>query len=115
MFACMNSGLEGVVAAETKLSMVDGERGVLVIGGYRVEELAAWRFEETAGLLGVQVKAAAEPPHSNLADPMDALRAGVAGLRDEENIAGVFPTIVAAWWRRRHGLHPFGPREDLGY
>ncbi|HYR29453.1 MAG TPA: hypothetical protein VEU30_13365, partial [Thermoanaerobaculia bacterium] len=36
--------------------MVDGERGVLVIGGFRVEELAGWRFEETAALLGVPLE-----------------------------------------------------------
>jgi citrate synthase len=34
------NGLDGVVAAETKLSMVDGERGELIIAGYRVADLA---------------------------------------------------------------------------
>jgi citrate synthase len=34
------AGLEGVVAAETHLSHVDGLRGELVIGGYRVDDLA---------------------------------------------------------------------------
>jgi citrate synthase len=34
------SGLEGVVAAETILSMVDGEAGVLVIRGHRLEDVA---------------------------------------------------------------------------
>ena len=33
-------GLEGVIAAETGLSSVDGHRGELIIGGYPVEELA---------------------------------------------------------------------------
>lgn len=46
------SGLEGIVAAETRLSHVDGKQGVLIIGGYPVEELAAnARFEEVAFLL----------------------------------------------------------------
>jgi len=46
------AGLEGVVAATTKLSEVDGERGELVIGGYPVGELAARAtFEETTWLL----------------------------------------------------------------
>ncbi len=45
-------GLEGVVAAETKLSHVDGLKGELIIGGYSVEELAAsTSFEETVYLL----------------------------------------------------------------
>lgn len=48
----IHNGLEGIVAAETRLSMVDGERGELVIGGFRVEELAASAtFEETLLLL----------------------------------------------------------------
>ena len=45
-------GLEGVIAAETKLSHVDGLKGELIIGGYSVEELAAsTSFEETVYLL----------------------------------------------------------------
>jgi len=35
------SGLEGVVAAETRLSEVDGEAGELIIAGFPVEELAS--------------------------------------------------------------------------
>lgn len=33
-------GLEGVVAAETRLSQVDGQKGELIIGGFPLEELA---------------------------------------------------------------------------
>src|SRR5687767_6479305 len=45
-------GLEGIVAVQTKLSMVDGQAGRLVIGGYSVEELAGKvSFEEAAHLL----------------------------------------------------------------
>jgi len=45
-------GLEGVVAAETRLSDVDGERGELVIGGFPVAELAPHAtFEEVLHLL----------------------------------------------------------------
>jgi citrate synthase len=48
----VNRGLEGVVAAATALSDVDGERGELVIAGYPVGELAARAtFEETTWLL----------------------------------------------------------------
>ena len=35
-----NPGLEGIVAAETHLSHVDGERGELIVAGHRLEELA---------------------------------------------------------------------------
>jgi citrate synthase len=45
-------GLEGVVAAQTRMSHVDGQNGVLIIGGYTVEELAAHAgFEAAAHLL----------------------------------------------------------------
>src|SRR6266550_953159 len=47
-----NRGLEGVVATETKLSHVDGERGELIIAGYRIDDLAPnATFEETVWLL----------------------------------------------------------------
>ncbi len=45
-------GLDGVVAVQTRLSHVDGQNGVLIIGGYELEELAGRvTFEETAHLL----------------------------------------------------------------
>jgi len=47
-----NKGLEGVVVAETRLSMVDGQAGELIIGGFDVAELAMnATFEETVWLL----------------------------------------------------------------
>lgn len=46
------TGLEGVVAAETRLSSVDGLAGELVIAGFPLEELAgSATFEETVFLL----------------------------------------------------------------
>ena len=45
-------GLDGVVAARTRLSHVDGLAGELVIGGYELKELAGRvTFEEAAHLL----------------------------------------------------------------
>src|SRR4029453_5704974 len=70
----VNSGLEGVVAAETRLSDVDGERGELVISGYRVDELAPQAtFEETTWLLW----------HGRLPDEteLQAFRADLAARR----------------------------------
>lgn len=47
----MNQGLEGVVAAATRLSHVDGEAGQLILSGYAVEDLAPRAsFEEVAYL-----------------------------------------------------------------
>ncbi len=45
-------GLEGVVAAQTRLSHVDGKNGVLIVAGYTIEELAGHAsFEAAAHLL----------------------------------------------------------------
>ena len=66
------NGLEGVVAAATRLSHVDGERGELVIAGFPVAELAQHAtFEETTWLLW----------HGELPSErqLDAFRAELAG------------------------------------
>jgi len=48
----VDAGLAGVVAAETRLSHVDGERGELIIGAFRVGDLAPRAtFEEVTWLL----------------------------------------------------------------
>jgi citrate synthase len=140
----VNSGLEGVVAATTRLSLVDGERGELVIAGYQVGDLAAHAtFEETTWLLwhgelpsSAQLESfrATLAPTRALAPatvallrecargnraPMDALRAaaGTISLRSEEpeGIVACFPTIVAAYWRLTQGLDPIEPRSDLNH
>lgn len=101
----INSGLEGVVAAATSLSHVDGEAGTLLIGGFPVGELASHAtFEETTWLLWhgalptsrelTEFRAALTAARTlsptaitllrecarNAIDPMDALRIAVATL-----------------------------------
>jgi citrate synthase len=45
-------GLDGVIAVQTRLSHVDGQNGVLIIGGYELKQLAgSVTFEEAAHLL----------------------------------------------------------------
>ncbi|MBN8754960.1 MULTISPECIES: citrate synthase/methylcitrate synthase [Variovorax] len=47
-----DGSLEGVVAARTVLSEVDGEAGRLVIRGHALDEIAQrWRYEDVVGLL----------------------------------------------------------------
>ena len=140
----VNSGLEGIVAATTRLSDVDGERGELTIAGYDVAELAAQAtFEETTWLLwhgelpsGRQLKAfrselAAKRglPPATVAllrecatagiDPMDALRiaAGTISMASDDacTIVAQCPTIVATFRRLRQGGEPIAPRPDLGH
>jgi citrate synthase len=135
MNTIVNRGLEGVVAAETALSMVDGERGELLIAGYPVGELAPRAtFEETVALLWPappeRLAARRALPEATLAllrsaaaerlDPMDALRMSLRGAtgHDADDAADVlarFPTAVAAYWRMLHGLEPVAPRTDLAH
>jgi citrate synthase len=140
----VNSGLEGVVAAATRLSHVDGERGELIIAGYPVDELAEHAtFEETTWLLWrgdlpspgeldafrAELAAARALPPAAIAllrecarvgvGPMDALRiaAGTISLVSTGAVAIVakFPTIVAAYGRLLGGAEPVPPRADLGH
>lgn len=47
-----NIGLRDVIVADTKISFIDGEQGILIYRGYRIEELAEKSsFMETAYLL----------------------------------------------------------------
>jgi citrate synthase len=140
----MTNGLEGVVAAATRLSDVDGERGELIIAGFPVEALAAHAtFEETTWLLWHGDLPTAEQLaafQSDLAgrralppatlellrecaragiDPMDTLRIAIGTVSlasdDASSIVAIAPTIVAACWRLRRGDDPIAPRPDLGH
>lgn len=140
----VTNGLQGVVAAVTKLSHVDGERGELVIGGYQVDALAGHAtFEETSWLLwhgdlpsASQLAAfrhalasARAIPGPTLAllrecaerqvDLMDALRiaAGTLSIVSDDPIGIVarMPTIVASYWRLRAGHEPLAPLPDRGH
>src|SRR5690242_17122155 len=111
-------GLDGVVAAATRLSMVDGERGELVIAGHRLEQLSGWPFEhvvaalwDAAGINAHERIVAAPVPPATLAllrnaaerdaDPMDALRMATGTLSGTDDLAaartliGTAPAIVA--------------------
>ncbi len=47
-----NIGLRGVIVADTKVSFIDGDKGILVYRGYRIEDLAEkTTYPETAYLL----------------------------------------------------------------
>jgi len=108
-----NIGLRGIAVADTKVSFIDGQKGVLIYRGYRIEELAERSsFMETAYLLlngrlptpeelqvfDAQVRAARELPgyvYSCLkalpkkSDPMDVLQAAVPMLAmSDPDLAG---------------------------
>jgi citrate synthase len=140
----VNSGLEGIVAATTALSHVDGERGELVIAGYQIGELAAHAsFEETTWLLwngdlpsaaqletfGSSLAAMRALPEATLTllaqcaehdlDAMDALRIGAGTLSlvtdDAAGIVARMPTILASYRRLQQRRDPIAPRTDLGH
>ena len=47
-----NTGLRGVTVADSAISFIDGEKGVLIYRGYRIEDLAdRSSFMETVYLL----------------------------------------------------------------
>jgi citrate synthase len=138
----VDSGLEGVVAARTRLSHVDGERGELIIAGFPVGELARHAtFEETTWLLWhgdlpsarqleafrseLAAERALQPATISLlresvlagVASMDALRMATGTIASDDGCAvvGRVPTIVAAFWRLRGGEAPLTPRRDLGH
>jgi citrate synthase len=78
-----SKGLEGVVAAETRISLVDGANGVLSYGGYAIEDLAAnTTFEEVCHLLW--------SGHLPDRTQLDDLRGRLAdGLQVDERVFGV--------------------------
>jgi len=139
-----NTGLEGVVAARTRLSHVDGERGELIIAGYPLAELAAnATFEEVTWLLwnGRRPSAAESASfrrelaarrslsRATLAlvrecavqhiDSMDALRIAAGSISlggdDATTILAQLPSITAAFWRLVNGDEPIAARSDLGH
>ena len=117
----VNTGLEGVVAAATSLSHVDGERGELVIAGYPLGELAERaEFEQTMWLVWhgdlpsdaelaafrerLTAARAIEPAAVGLlrecarrdVDPMDALRIGAGTIGLVSRASNDDPIAIAA-------------------
>jgi citrate synthase len=126
----MASGLEGVVAAQTRLSHVDGDKGELIIAGERVDSLAGQQtFEQVSARLWsvpsvdlgpARTWAFARLPASGLEMPdgMDALRAALAQLpsdTDALRITAATGVFAAAWARRRAGLAPLPPEARRGH
>ncbi len=138
-------GLDGVPAAETVLSHVDGERGELIIAGERVGDLVRKTgFEGVtarlwSGATGQPVGEAAvraalgearQRAFARLPDLLgitrrlsivDGFRAAIAGLRaeaglqHEATIVGAFPVIAGALVQRAKGRDPVAPDPTLSH
>jgi citrate synthase len=140
----VRSGLEGVLAAETRLSRVEGNVGRLTIAGYPVQELAprvsfealvqlllhdrlpdsaaeqAFKIaigrerELDAVTLGLLRQAAARR-----AQPIDALRLGLAALclagePSLERLLGALPSVLATYARLQAAQEPIPAEPSLG-
>jgi citrate synthase len=144
MEAIYAPGLENIIACETALSDIDGERGRLTIAGEDVETLASragfeevagrlWRAaglaapDDLAGPLG-RARAAAFVRLPGLggalgaADGMDALRAAVGHLAASGDLladaiaaTGAVAVFAAAWARAALGLPPIAPDPGAGH
>ena len=129
----MSNGLEGVVAAETRLSDVDGERGRLILAGWDLERLAGERsFEAAAALFlggdegellaalgrGRERAFARVASVAPVADGMDALRGAVAQLSGDLSsidLVAAVGVFAAAWSRLRAGEAPIAPDPTRGH
>ncbi len=136
-----SDGLEGVVAARTVLSDVDGEAGRLVIRGHPIEDLAAgWAFEDVidllwegffherapAGRLGAARKevfkhVAALDPELIALPTVEAVRALMARLPDGDDLATALRLVAApavftaAVVRAKGGAAPVAPDPALSH
>lgn len=105
-----SSGLEDTIVADTKLSLVDGLQGRLIINGQHLKDFAHKSFEDAAESLWekhprtfAEDKKSARQALTPLADqlhgrpPLEGLRIGLAALPnrfDQWEIAAAFPIIL---------------------
>lgn len=138
-------GLDGVPAAETVLSHVDGERGELIIAGERVGDLAGqasfesvtsrlWNGAAGTSLTEADVRAALGVartrafarlpdllPATRGLSIVDGFRAAVAGLRAESGLdheaaaVGAFPVIAGALVQQAGGNPPIAPDPNTSH
>ena len=109
----MSDGLEGIIAAETALSHVDGEAGRLIMRGHDLDSIAGHlTFEETAALLwqdlvtpalsGAEIRAVLGEarqqiwqrldtllPLARNLTVMEGLRLVLASLGDDDTVVGI--------------------------
>jgi citrate synthase len=134
-------GLEGVLAGETSIALVDGAHGRLLYGGYPIVELVrGGTYAQVAELLWTgewpeeahlpclplpdEVLACLRALPGN-AHPMDALRTSVSAwgairrtdwpptVEQARELTALAPTALAAFARLREGREPIAPDSEL--
>jgi citrate synthase len=138
-------GLDGVAAAETRLSHVDGDKGELIIAGKWVGDLASassfegvaarlWSLATTTPISEAEVRAALGEARVRAFKRLPALlaatdglsvvegfRAATAalhsehGLTDDAAIVGALPVIASALVRQANGEPPIAPDPTRGH
>src|SRR5438445_2343280 len=108
-------GLEGVVAAQTEISEVDGTNGRLIYrGGHLIHELAGRSFEEVAYLLWhgtLPGRRARDQLQRQMAAGRalnEQARAALAGLRRDVDPMDAMRTVLSA-----QGAAPGNPKPSL--
>ncbi len=139
----VDSGLDGVIVADTVMSDVDGEAGRLVVRGHALQELVGSRgFEGVAallwegygegggddgavrdGLAAARLRAFADVPRLLEAtaglNPVEALRVGLSMLPDSDPtphhylVCGALPVFLAALLNARRSLSAIPPDPTL--
>jgi citrate synthase len=138
-------GLDGVPAAETALSHVEGVKGELIIAGERIDDLVRhasfegvtarlWSAATLKQISEAEVRSALGEarmrafarlpmllPATEGLSVVDGFRAATAGLRDEPGltpdavIVGAMPVIAAALVRRSRGEELVAPDATRGH
>jgi citrate synthase len=139
------SGLEGVIAAQTRLSHVEGAAGRLVLCGLRLEDFAARHGFESAASAFWAAATDASPqspeavrealgrareaayarflPLIPALEPLSfsaGLRLGLASLPDDEfaspaDVTGAVPVFIANIARLKRGAQSMPPRPESGH
>ena len=137
--------LSGIVVAQSAISSIDPDEGILMYRGYDIADLAEHSsYEEVAYLLlhgelpsSQELSAFKDelgqrelPDHvaelvdasARAARPMDMLRTAISALafaggfeQPATQLIALAPTIVARYHRRRQGLDPIEPDASLSY
>jgi len=137
----VDSGLAGLVAAETVLSHADGPRGILWVRGHTLDELVAdYGYDGAVGVLWegfagdglapptmrAQLGAGREKAFTGLGGwldvaaarpPIEAMRLAIATLPEDSAPAGILATLpvaAAAILRCRDGKPPIPPDPERG-
>lgn len=125
-----SSGLEGIIVGETRLSLVDGEKGQLIIGGFDIEQVAgemsfeqicdrlwseddAYPMHTDLGMARLQVFEQLQHLRLPLQEGMDYIRSAlsVLSLPDNPVQQNIFVTasvaVAVALWYRQVTHQPF--------